>query len=110
MPSAGDQVPLLVGTAAVSAIRGLRHHKSKKKAAGKPPAIANGNSAAPNGVTKQQVLLTWDRIHCAITDKKGQEKVILNDVSGQAEPGRSEHLVPCPCAHARAAPASSQCS
>lgn len=93
-------MPLLIGTAALTVVRGVRHHKGKWKAAGATPA-QNGAVSA-NGMTKQQVLLAFDRVHCSLTDKKGLTKVQL--LTFYTVPGVCMHVHSCPLtppAHAR---------
>ncbi len=44
---------------------------------------------------QKQVTLEWDSISCTITTKKGGTKEVLQDVSGEAKPGRYVHLSTC---------------
>lgn len=84
-PLSACQIPVLAGTAAVSVFRGLKNRHSKKREAA-TKSLDNGS--AGNGAAKQHVHMAFERVHCSITDKRGNTKTILDNVSGTAKPGR----------------------
>ena len=74
------QLPLLAGTVAFKAGNLVRkQHKRGREA---PKVLANGEDGSG------KVKLEWDKLSVILTDKRGFKKVIFEDVSGSADPGR----------------------
>ena len=94
------QVPVGVTAATVAVIKTLRGRKRRKHESHAAAAAAAATSSAAGA----QVTLTFEGVHCSIVGKTGaKKKVILDDVSGAAKPGRySWRKTPCmsrQCAH-----------
>ena len=70
-----------ITAATIAVIRNLRSRR-KRRAQSKAAAAS---SSAPSS----QVLLAFEGVHCSIVAKKGgNQKIILDNVSGEAKPGR----------------------
>ena len=80
LPASHMQVPVAIGSVSIGVIR---HFAQKRK-----HRRRNGKSQEEEAVGQKQVALEWDSISCTITSKKGGTKEILQDVSGEAKPGR----------------------
>lgn len=74
------QVPLLFGSAGLGILRAI---KGRRKAS-RPKDLEDGSIS--QNVSK--VNLDFEHVHCSIVNKKGEEKVILQNVSGEAKAGR----------------------
>lgn len=79
------QIPVLYGSASIAILRSIRRKRSKHRKAGSHA----GNTIVTDGrSTRQQVNLHFTNIRCSITNKKGVTKTILQNMSGEAKPGR----------------------
>ena len=76
------QVPGALASASIGIIRHVLHKKKAKKRAKSSQELAEAG--------QKLVTLQWDHMSCTLTTKKGGVKKILQDVSGEAKPGRCE--------------------
>ena len=75
------QIPVAIGSVSIGLVRHLVQRKRKLQR-------RNGRSREEDKAGQNQVALEWDSISCTISTKKGGTKEILQDVSGEAKPGR----------------------
>ena len=74
------QVPAAIGSLSIGLVKHLVQRKKR-------PQRGRG-SLGEDDAGQTQVTLEWDSISCTMTSKKGGTKEILQNVSGEAEPGR----------------------
>lgn len=74
------QVPVAIGSASIGLVRHLVRKKKQRK--------SSRSSREGDEAGQKQVTLEWDSISCTLTTKKGGTKNILQNVSGEAKPGK----------------------
>lgn len=75
-----QQVPLVAATLLMKGVQGFGKRRRAKRAV----KATDGKAEGP-----QEVTLEWSRLSCSLTDRKaGTKRVLLQDMSGSATPGR----------------------
>lgn len=71
---------MAIGSASIGVIRHLIQKKKRRD--------GEERSRRLDEAGQKQVKLQWDSVSCTLTTKKGGTKKILQNVSGEAKPGR----------------------
>ena len=79
------QIPVLLGTASISILRSIRRRRCKHRKSTPDPSNA---AVTDGGSTRQHVDLRFTDVRCSITNKTGVTKTILQNINGEAKPGR----------------------
>lgn len=71
----GQQIPLAIGTAVLKGVQNLRRKNRAKR-------------VASSLVASDEVVLGWSNLSCTLTEKNGNERLLLDGLHGTALPGR----------------------
>eukprot|EP00172_Hildenbrandia_rubra_P000352 Plantae.Rhodophyta-Hildenbrandia_rubra.ctg1164.p1 GENE.Plantae.Rhodophyta-Hildenbrandia_rubra.ctg1164~~Plantae.Rhodophyta-Hildenbrandia_rubra.ctg1164.p1 ORF type:complete len:705 (+),score=135.10 Plantae.Rhodophyta-Hildenbrandia_rubra.ctg1164:300-2414(+) len=83
------QGPVVLSTAAIEGICGLRKAQKRRRIKRKEGVDGVEKSGDKDGKGKEEkVSLKWSDVRCEVKMKKGKRKVVLEDVCGEAKPGR----------------------